>query len=590
MNRITGSRMLIISAALILAGLFTAESNAQLRKPKEITKEMKAKLPKPKKSKPLSIESITETEPNDSIAAANPLPIDSVMEAVINPIGDVDYFKINVTAGQTLAIDIDAEMIGSELDSYLELFDSSGTLLAENDDDGMWLDSKIIHTFADGGNYYIKVTDLGEWGGEDYYYFLRAYEFQTQGSQNMSIVHSWAVPNAAYLIRKDGNILYTVETNEEAMYSVFKTWNVSDLNNPILLDTLYNSGMISDLRIAFNKAYLAMTDNEMGIKILNISNPADIQIDTMLDIGETTGLFILGDKLYDTGDGFTVRDLTNPASPLPLWSFNLEDEDGSFITADEDYVYFTATDGLLRIVDQTTQQLVGSIDAYADLFIVVKPYIYYTAFDNLFTIDITDPVNPVTVNVQNLGYQGFHWSALPHSGYLSAGNYGIQSFSFTEPDMPLLEGYYYSMSDFFPFCNVAENDMVFAASGHIEGWGATPAANRIVILKNDLIGVPDKQKKEKPASFELYGNYPNPFNPSTTIRYRLNNASQISLKIYNILGQEIRTLVSGVRPAGMNEVLWDGKNDKGANVSSGLYLYRLQISNHAITRKMTLLK
>ncbi len=590
MNRITGSRMLIISAALILAGLFTAESNAQLRKPKEITKEMKAKLPKPKKSKPLSIESITETEPNDSIAAANPLPIDSVMEAVINPIGDVDYFKINVTAGQTLAIDIDAEMIGSELDSYLELFDSSGTLLAENDDDGMWLDSKIIHTFADGGNYYIKVTDLGEWGGEDYYYFLRAYEFQTQGSQNMSIVHSWAVPNAAYMIRKNGNILYTVEADEFFMSTVLKTWNVSDMHNPVLLDSLSNTGVISDMQIGFNKAYLAMVDNEMGIKILNISNPADIQIDTMLDIGETTGLFILGDKLYDTGDGFTVRDLTNPASPLPLWSFNLEDEDGSFITADEDYVYFTATDGLLRIVDQTTQQLVGSIDAYADLFIVVKPYIYYTAFDNLFTIDITDPVNPVTVNVQNLGYQGFHWSALPHSGYLSAGNYGIQSFSFTEPDMPLLEGYYYSMSDFFPFCNVAENDMVFAASGHIEGWGATPAANRIVILKNDLIGVPDKQKKEKPASFELYGNYPNPFNPSTTIRYRLNNASQISLKIYNILGQEIRTLVSGVRPAGMNEVLWDGKNDKGANVSSGLYLYRLQISNHAITRKMTLLK
>jgi len=69
--------------------------------------------------------------------------------------------------------------------------------------------------------------------------------------------------------------------------------------------------------------------------------------------------------------------------------------------------------------------------------------------------------------------------------------------------------------------------------------------------------------------------YPNPFNPTTTIKYSLPVSSNVELKIYDIMGKEIRTLVAGKNQSGYKEVLWDGKNDNGSQVSSGIYLYRL---------------
>ncbi len=93
-----------------------------------------------------------------------------------------------------------------------------------------------------------------------------------------------------------------------------------------------------------------------------------------------------------------------------------------------------------------------------------------------------------------------------------------------------------------------------------------------------------------PETVTLKQNYPNPFNPETTIRYELPADGKVTLKIYNILGQEIRTLVNGEQLAGPNEVVWNGTNDRGSRVSSGLYFYRLQAGKKAETKKLLLVK
>ncbi|HTX99999.1 MAG TPA: FlgD immunoglobulin-like domain containing protein, partial [Bacteroidota bacterium] len=93
-----------------------------------------------------------------------------------------------------------------------------------------------------------------------------------------------------------------------------------------------------------------------------------------------------------------------------------------------------------------------------------------------------------------------------------------------------------------------------------------------------------------PKIYELAQNYPNPFNPTTNIQFAVPRESRVVLTIYNILGQKIRSLVDDSRGAGRYEVTWDGKDDHGANVGTGLYLYRLQAGDHAIVRKMLLLK
>jgi len=88
-----------------------------------------------------------------------------------------------------------------------------------------------------------------------------------------------------------------------------------------------------------------------------------------------------------------------------------------------------------------------------------------------------------------------------------------------------------------------------------------------------------------PSEYNLEQNYPNPFNPVTNIKYSVANSAQVTLKVYNLLGQEVATLVNQVQKAGNYVVDFDA-----SNLSSGVYMYRLQSGNVGITKKMMLLK
>jgi hypothetical protein len=93
-----------------------------------------------------------------------------------------------------------------------------------------------------------------------------------------------------------------------------------------------------------------------------------------------------------------------------------------------------------------------------------------------------------------------------------------------------------------------------------------------------------------PEKFKLYQNYPNPFNPSTTIRYELPEGSNVIIKIYNLLGIEIRELVSEFQSAGFKTTNWDGKDKNGNSVDSGVYLYSFKSNNFSQTKKMLVIK
>lgn len=93
-----------------------------------------------------------------------------------------------------------------------------------------------------------------------------------------------------------------------------------------------------------------------------------------------------------------------------------------------------------------------------------------------------------------------------------------------------------------------------------------------------------------PNGFELFQNYPNPFNPNTVIEYALPEASYVELVIYNILGQKIRVLVNQHQNAGYKRISWDGKNDQGQIVKSGMYFYRLRVGEKVSSKKMILLR
>ena len=93
-----------------------------------------------------------------------------------------------------------------------------------------------------------------------------------------------------------------------------------------------------------------------------------------------------------------------------------------------------------------------------------------------------------------------------------------------------------------------------------------------------------------PNSTELSNIYPNPFNPSTTIEYALNAASDVSLHIYDMQGRVVKTLVSNNLDAGSHSIVWKGINDNGVQVSSGMYLVRMEANGQAYQQAITLLK
>ena len=93
-----------------------------------------------------------------------------------------------------------------------------------------------------------------------------------------------------------------------------------------------------------------------------------------------------------------------------------------------------------------------------------------------------------------------------------------------------------------------------------------------------------------PESYALHQNYPNPFNPETEIRFQIPEANYVVVRIFNTLGQEIRTLVDGEVQAGHHSVRWDSKDNNGNLISSGVYFYQLQSGNFSQTKKMILLR
>lgn len=114
-----------------------------------------------------------------------------------------------------------------------------------------------------------------------------------------------------------------------------------------------------------------------------------------------------------------------------------------------------------------------------------------------------------------------------------------------------------------------------AVQKQLDEWGIDGGENGQGLL----------QENEKPTF-----SAPNPFNPTTTITYSLEKAGPVSVKVYNTQGQLIRTLVDGEAYEGSHRVMWDGRNDAGEPVSSGMYFYKVHANGTAATERMTLMK
>ncbi|MFX0133296.1 MAG: T9SS type A sorting domain-containing protein, partial [Candidatus Hodarchaeota archaeon] len=153
----------------------------------------------------------------------------------------------------------------------------------------------------------------------------------------------------------------------------------------------------------------------------------------------------------------------------------------------------------------------------------------------------------------------------------------------------------------------SNNDKLWQQIGFVKGHGTTTQMNYYSFTDNPPGGAKYNYRLKQidmdgnfeysstreimvPSKFALYQNHPNPFNPETTISFELPVSTHVILDIYNMLGQKIDTLIDEPRPAGYQQIIWNGKDDAGRIIGSGLYFYHIKTDDFEATKKLVLLR
>ena len=145
-------------------------------------------------------------------------------------------------------------------------------------------------------------------------------------------------------------------------------------------------------------------------------------------------------------------------------------------------------------------------------------------------------------------------------------------------DVALQPDRYFVINVSVPFWGNSGGEYCFDISGD---WNVSSFAKSLDESKQELT---------TPNEFSLKQNYPNPFNPSTTIGYQLKETNQVTLSIFNLLGEEVRQLINGIRDFGQHSITWDGKDDLGMDVVCGVYIYKITSGSYSAVQKMTLIR
>ena len=105
-----------------------------------------------------------------------------------------------------------------------------------------------------------------------------------------------------------------------------------------------------------------------------------------------------------------------------------------------------------------------------------------------------------------------------------------------------------------------------------------------------MTAISDPELTKVPNKYHLSQNYPNPFNPETKISFSIPKAGDVTIKIFDIQGREVTTLVNASMNAGTHEVVWNGTNASGVRVATGMYVYTMKSQDRVLSKKMVLMK
>ena len=367
------------------------------------------------------------------------------------------------------------------------------------------------------------------------------------------------------------------------------------------------------------KVYIAYGSS--GLRIVDVSNPAGAALISTTPLGgDSRSVAVSGTTAFVAArdSGVFVIDASNPASPVKLKTIKTPTARG--IAANGNYVYVAASDSGVGIINATNSKspvLVGYMhpgSQYGENVAVSGNVLGLTDYNKILFFDATNPAAPISKGLTSTfktGNEGFaiagNFAYVPDGdsmkvfnisnllapaqvariytggyGYMAAvaGNYcfvaseatGVRMINISNPSSASEVGYY---------DGVPQSRGVTANGAYVY---VAEKADGLSIYSNDL-ATAIKEQGATPRTFSLDQNFPNPFNPSTQIRFSVPSKGMVTLKVSDILGREVAVLMHEVLETGSYVTKFNAKN-----LTSGTYFYTLTAGDYRMTQKMTLVK
>jgi len=400
---------------------------------------------------------------------------------------------------------------------------------------------------------------------------------------DVTLIGSVETDGQANAIYVDSGIAYVADYN-----GGLKTYDVSDPSNPTLSGSLNSDRMINDVYKSGDYAYLASGYGTEGggLEIINVSNPASPSLMSYLPVQDyAPELVVSGSYAYvaDDFNGMKIFNISNPANPVLASTYNAQAYGRALALSGN--IICLAGYSSLRLVDVSNPlnpYLRGYYHTNNGCSVAVSGNVAYVADYGvgLLVIDISNPDAPSLISVLTPHTYNYFNHCRVQGNRLYAMDWHwneVLIYDITNPQSPVLFRSYPNnlyVTDIF-----AMGDLLYASHGTMGGF----SINDINLMENDDSVIPT------PLQIQIE-NYPNPFHQGTTFRFNLPKTMAVSLDIYNLKGQKVRSLFKGSVPKGSHSVIWNNQNDNGEKVASGVYLYRLTTSERTLTKQMLLLR
>jgi len=394
--------------------------------------------------------------------------------------------------------------------------------------------------------------------------------------------------------------------------------DISDPTNPTLVNTIDTPGQAFDILRSDTLTYVA--DDYSGFQILDGSGIVGGFDTPRID----RGIFVQGNYAYIADhESLLVFDVYTPATPVQVGSLYLDYYSGTrgiFVKGSYAYVadefgpiLCGTPNGYIWIVDISNPSAPALAGYYCEdtyyffpYNVYVKDSIAYVAnyFNELFIIDVSNPANPFRLSFA-FPPTGFAWDVKVSGNRAYVANYdgGLWIVNISNPVSPQTAAIYDTPG--FASGVYVDSPYVYVADYY-----------SLLIFEHFPTGLEEQPVFSDPFSVvRLYQNQPNPFQNSTLIRYQIplppcltgrqalikgeqggfsvitrNEVIPVRLVVYDITGSLVKILISENQKLGVHEIHWDGKDERGKGVSSGVYFYKLQAESHSKTRKMTILR